>query len=283
MKCRVLECKECFITQHYGEDGHLGVDIVADIEGVHRTDYVVAHSGGRVVDIQTGQPHNPGSSGMVSYGNYVQIKHDDGYTTFYAHLDSVYVNVGDYVDRGQRIGYMGNTGNSYGAHLHFEVRTSIAGSTRVNPEPYLDSDLPSCSGYTGVITYQAYSGKWLPEVHKCDNTYDGFAGIGNVPLTALRGKCENGKLFIQSHVIGKSEWEVPVCSDDYSSRGYNSYAGIIGKPMDKVKVWSTDGYVDYRVKTLEDGWLPWVNSLTESGTESYGGIPGHTIIGIQMK
>ena len=282
MKCRILECEECFITQHYGENGHLGVDIVADIEGVHRTDYVVAHSGGRVVDIQTGQPHNPGSSGMASYGNYVQVQHDDGYTTFYAHLDSVYVSVGDYVDRGQRLGYMGNTGNSYGAHLHFEVRTSIAGSTRVNPEPYLDSNLPSSGGYTGVITYQAYNGEWLPEVDKCDDTYDGFAGIGNVPMTGLRAKCEYGKIYLQAHTID-GEWLEEVCSDDYYDGSYNSYAGLLGEPMDMIKIRSTEGFVDYRVKTLEDGWLDWVNSLTESGTESYGGIPGHTIIGIQMK
>ena len=50
-----------------------------------------------------------------------------------------------------------------------------------------------------------------------------------------------------------------------------------------IKINSSKGFVDYRVKTLEDGWLPWVNSKTKTGTESYAGIPGHTIIDIQMK
>ena len=284
MKCRVLECGECFITQHYGEDGHLGVDIVANIGGEHRTDYVVAHSSGRVVDIATGHGNEPGSTGMASYGNYVQIQHDDGYTTFYAHLDSVYVSVGDYVDKGQRIGYMGNTGNSYGAHTHFEVRTSIAGSTRVNPEPYLNSDLPSNSGYTGVITYQAHlkDGDWLPEVNKCDDTDEGYAGIYGNEIDAIKSRPVNGKIYLKSHTID-GEWLDEVCSDEYYDGTYNSYSGILGVSIDLVKIRCTEGFVDYRVHIKGGDWLPWVNSLTESGTESYAGLYGKEIDGIQMK
>ena len=136
--------------------------------------------------------------------------------------------------------------------------------------------------YTGVITYQAYTNQWLPEVHKCDNTSNGYAGIGIQAITGLRAKPQYGKIYLQSHVKNGS-WLEEVSSDNYSSGGYNSYAGILGKPMDMVKIRSTKGFVDYRVKTKEDGWLPWVNSKTTSGTESYAGIPGHTIIGIQMK
>ena len=40
----------------------------------------------------------------------------------------------------------------------------------------------------GIITYQAYTGEWLPEVSKCDNTYDGFAGIGTKTITGFRCK-----------------------------------------------------------------------------------------------
>ena len=45
---------------------------------------------------------------------------------------------------------------------------------------------------------------------------------------------------------------------------------------------ATKGYVDYRVHTIEDGWLPWARGFGENGNE-YGGIYGHTIDGIQMK
>lgn len=53
--------------------------------------------------------------------------------------------------------------------------------------------------------------------------------------------------------------------------------------MDMVKIRSTKGYVFFRVKTKEDGWLDWVDSRTKTGPNSYGGIKGYTIIGIQMK
>lgn len=58
----------------------------------------------------------------VGYGNHIMITHANGYVTLYAHLSSIGVSVGQYVDQGQVIGRMGTTGNSTGEHLHFEVR-----------------------------------------------------------------------------------------------------------------------------------------------------------------
>ncbi|OXM14483.1 M23 family metallopeptidase [Paenibacillus herberti] len=55
------------------------------------------------------------------YGNAIIIDHNNGYKTLYAHLDSLSVKTGQTVDRGQRMGVMGNTGNSTGIHLHFEI------------------------------------------------------------------------------------------------------------------------------------------------------------------
>ena len=60
-----------------------------------------------------------------SYGNYCIINHGNGYATLYAHQSRLpLVKVGDTVSKGQVIGYVGNTGNSYGAHLHFELRVN---------------------------------------------------------------------------------------------------------------------------------------------------------------
>lgn len=56
------------------------------------------------------------------YGNYVAIKHPNGTQTLYAHNSSNAVSVGQYVNKGSVIGYVGNTGKSTGPHLHFEVR-----------------------------------------------------------------------------------------------------------------------------------------------------------------
>lgn len=76
-----------------------------------------------------------------SYGNMVKIRHANwnGGTvhTLYAHLNSITVKQGQVVKTGEIIGYSGNTGNSFGAHLHFEVRWK---NKRTNPLVWLDDD-----------------------------------------------------------------------------------------------------------------------------------------------
>lgn len=135
--------------------------------------------------------------------------------------------------------------------------------------------------YTGIITYQAYTNKWLPAVRKCDNTPNGFAGIGNEPITAFRCKPAYGEIIYEAHKLGGG-WYGAVNSRDYSSNSINSYAGIPSQAIDLIRIKSTRGYVDYRVKTREDGWLPWVRGFGDRYYE-YAGIVGHAIIGIQMK
>ena len=95
-----------------------------------------------------GQPVYAVKSGTVilalalnySYGNYILIDHHDGTYTLYAHgqAGSICVSPGQTVSQGQQIMRVGSTGNSTGAHLHFEVRTSPGGyNNRVNPRNYL--------------------------------------------------------------------------------------------------------------------------------------------------
>jgi murein DD-endopeptidase MepM/ murein hydrolase activator NlpD len=60
------------------------------------------------------------------YGNYTCIDHGGGLSTCYAHQSSFATSVGAQVSQGDLIGYVGNTGHSYGAHLHFEVRINGA-------------------------------------------------------------------------------------------------------------------------------------------------------------
>jgi len=68
------------------------------------------------------------------YGNYVEIQHDGGLTTFYAHLSTIGVRTGQKVSRGQQIAKSGNTGSSTGPHLHFGVHRK---GVPVNPAEYL--------------------------------------------------------------------------------------------------------------------------------------------------
>ena len=63
-----------------------------------------------------------GSGWNGGYGNYIVVRHSNGTQTLYAHLSSLSVGAGEYVEQGQTIGGMGNTGRSTGTHLHFEVR-----------------------------------------------------------------------------------------------------------------------------------------------------------------
>lgn len=73
------------------------------------------------------------------YGNEVVVNHGYGYKTRYAHLNTIEVNEGMKVRRGDGIGTVGNTGKSTGPHLHYEV--SYKGS-KVNPMNYMDLTIP---------------------------------------------------------------------------------------------------------------------------------------------
>jgi murein DD-endopeptidase MepM/ murein hydrolase activator NlpD len=80
-----------------------------------------------------------GSSGS-GYGNYVVIAHSGGLDTLYGHLSTSLVKVGQSVTQSQPIGLEGSSGNSTGAHLHFELRIN---QRPVDPSPYLPPGAPS--------------------------------------------------------------------------------------------------------------------------------------------
>ena len=135
MECRVLKSGKCMVTQNYS-NSHPAVDLVGENSTL---DYIVAHTSGKVVLFQDGYDNIKGSRGNDSYGNFVKIDNGNGYATLYAHMKKgLSVKNGEYVNKGQIIGYMGDSGNAYGAHLHFEVWKD---GVRVNSYNYLNSDL----------------------------------------------------------------------------------------------------------------------------------------------
>jgi murein DD-endopeptidase MepM/ murein hydrolase activator NlpD len=100
----------------FGQDGHNGIDISAP-EGTG----VWAADNGVVTMAQGGWNYG--------YGNVVQIDHG-GYVTIYAHLSAISVAPCQSISAGAPVGAAGNTGNSQGAHLHFEIRQ---GGAPLNP------------------------------------------------------------------------------------------------------------------------------------------------------
>jgi len=109
-----------YVSQGYW-GGHPAVDIAGWVGSP-----VTASDGGYVV--LAGGGWNGG------YGNHIIIDHGNGFSTLYAHLNSIFVSPGMTVSKGQELGSMGNTGNSTGPHLHFEVRY---GGVPYNPASYL--------------------------------------------------------------------------------------------------------------------------------------------------
>ncbi|HUR85402.1 MAG TPA: peptidoglycan DD-metalloendopeptidase family protein [Solirubrobacteraceae bacterium] len=114
------------ITGAFGEQrpGHIhaGIDIAAASgTPIHAAD------DGRVILMQ-----GVGASG--GYGNYTCVQHSASLSTCYAHQSQFGTSLGASVDKGQVIGYVGNTGHSFGAHLHFEVRVN---GVPTNPLGYL--------------------------------------------------------------------------------------------------------------------------------------------------
>lgn len=133
------------VTQEFGGQ-HKGMDIGGSTAGV---------AGDRIVAMSNGKVGRAGWSS--SYGYVVYIFHEGSQQVNYTNLQTRYahfmkepsVSVGQTVLGGQTVGYMGNTGESQGVHLHFETRTcgskcdATNDSTPVNPRNYLNSVIPA--------------------------------------------------------------------------------------------------------------------------------------------
>lgn len=108
---------------------HNGIDLVATKDGkTGKVDHILAHTGGIVETV--------GYSSSAGY--YVKIRVDSKTLMVYYHMrEMAYVKKGATVKKGEKLGYMGSTGNSTGAHLHWGI--SYNGNW-IDPAPYLDKD-----------------------------------------------------------------------------------------------------------------------------------------------
>ncbi|MBQ3151804.1 MAG: peptidoglycan DD-metalloendopeptidase family protein [Clostridia bacterium] len=126
---------ECVMSAPFGQypsgGTHRGVDMYVRAQGKTYGAEILAAQSGKVLE----------AGWHSTMGNYIILDHGNGLNTVYMHCSSLKVSKGMTVNQGQVIGLVGNTGNSSGPHLHFEVR--ISGKGAVNPGNYIT--LPSMS------------------------------------------------------------------------------------------------------------------------------------------
>lgn len=301
--CRVLESGVCGITQPYhinGQKGynydHWGIDLT-DMDGdVHVLGWEVAHSDGVVVGYRNDCPGYEDGS----YGNYVLIEHANGYYTMYAHIayGTVQVVTGQTVKRGQRIGYMGNTGHSFGGHLHFEVRQP--NGYQIDPEAYLYADLPGM-GVTPNVARDVYKNQvkvFIEDlfVREGAGTDKGVLGFASKGFYNVYGVSEaDGYKWLEiadGQFIAFNEedkWnkyyeakERPatviyqVRGDRYydwlpNVENDSDYAGLYGDAVSGFMANMTKGNITYAAHVKGAWWLPWVINRSDYAGSVYKG------------
>ena len=130
-----------------GSKVSLGISLIKPISGIITSRFAESsrirssrHTG-LDISASTGTPIKAAASGTVtfsgrkgSYGNLIVVTHGNGVQTYYGHCSALYASTGQQVSQGQTIAAVGSTGNSTGAHLHFEIRID---GVAYNPQNYL--------------------------------------------------------------------------------------------------------------------------------------------------
>ncbi len=206
----VLKGKRHYLTSGFGVRGsgyHYGCDLVGGTDKAATTDYIIALEGGTVT-----KATNDVEGTTPSEGNAVVINHGNGISSYYYHLKkgSVKVKKGDTVSRGDVLGYMGNTGNSTGAHLHLGIK---ADGKWVDPLPYLTGENELGFKRIGInmrtLSY-THRGGDVKTMQSLLNSYDG-AGLtadgifGKKTLSALKAYQQKRGLDADG-VCGRQTW-----------------------------------------------------------------------------
>lgn len=234
VKNKVLKNGEHYLTSDYktrnpkrsGKNGtraHNGMDFVARKNNKNTTEYIVAIDDGVVLATGYGS----------SSGYYVKVKHNNGYTSLYYHLKkgSIDVKKGQKVIQGQTLGYMGSTGNSTAAHLHFGIINDKG--TYVDPKPYLQ----------GKETFDnkiEEDGVWGKDTTRRAQAVFGTTVDGVVSNQKAEYKDENPGLSISTF-----EWE------NKPGKGGSSLIKAIQKKVGA----SQTGYIDPTTIRLMQKWL----------------------------
>ncbi len=255
---RVLKNARNQIVRKYNFFIHKGVDVVKEKNKISE---ILSHSDGVVFFV--GKEENTFNK-KESYGNFVILEHENGYFTLYAHLEEIFVTVGEKVMQGDIIGVMGASGTKH-SHLHFEVRN--VKNKHINPTKYLDADLPKNKDRT-TIRYQAYDNiekKWLPLV----SGKESYAGVFGNPIGAILLYCNKN---IKYFVYQKGQWVLYETNKNENQEIH--YTNISG-----FKIESDSEVLKYRVHFLNSSWSSWVCSNNKESIFSKGKV----IDAIQIK
>lgn len=162
---------------------HTGIDMRCNWDGITLKPIYAAESG-EVDWVQTWDGKT--KTGNMSYGTAVRVNHQklrngDTVKTLYAHMAYRTVNIGQYVEAGEILGYTGSTGNTFGAHLHFEV---IINMVRKNPLCYLDGNFSKAANNVYTFGKNEKSAKWS-DFPNAEDLPVGIPSIGSLPKTSL--------------------------------------------------------------------------------------------------
>ena len=273
IKCRVLQGGYCEITCGYSNN-HKGIDLVG--KGYTLAN-VIAHSAGTVVALRK---DCKGYEGNGSYGNYVKIKHDDGYYTLYAHLayGTIKVSKGQRVNKAQFIGGMGATGfTDGGAHLHWEVRNTS--DVRIDPRPYLDKDLPNSNKQVNVYyRVKTKENGWLDEVKNLND----YAGLGKNAIIGFMVKVDKGSVWYQAHI--KNVGWLPRVTGYNINDFNNGWAGD-NRVIDCVRIYynTPNDIRPYKQAKYRINNLPWqIDDKVGKGYDGYAGNMGENAYKLEI-
>lgn len=170
---------------------HNGIDMIGKF---YAKDYIIA--------IESGTVSSTGYDSGAGY--YVNITHANGLVSKYFHMTkgTIVVKKGDTVKKGQTLGYMGSTGNSTGAHLHFGIKK---GSNYIDPLPYLKGDANFGNNEESKksvedIAKEVIAGKWGNGQDRKDRLTNAGYNYSEVQAKVnelLKGNTGNDKKYIQ--------------------------------------------------------------------------------------
>lgn len=196
-----------------GKEWHQGVDLASPIAGFKVP--VFASAGGEVV----------WSAPLSTYGNSVRIVHTVNgktYETNYAHLDKIMVKSGQRVKQGEQLGVMGNSGGSFGVHLHFEIHNGRYAPGQPNAiDPMKWIELNTCKPLTNNSTSISPSQPSSDYSKKIGYNIANCADAFRIHTDAFKSKTDAQK-----------------AQKDFVAKGYLKYAEVFGNDKDGYRLQS---------------------------------------------